>query len=297
MSTTDQAARPHPTQQHHHHPLPTEARLSPFPLEVLERVLALAEARTRASSLRVNSLFYAAGVRAVYHTVKIGHGLAALPLSINTRPARHVHILDLGADHWLDCHYNPSYPPPLPNLRTLRIGSNFCLSFKKDVDRGNYCVVDKLRPRTLVLRSCTEGGEQVFRSAIGQEELVFPPVLDAVDEVVCVFDTATKLSMWLASVILHKFRFGSPVKFTFVFWTKRRGDQWLRADSDFGRKDGLAFRVAFTALLITQLVPDGGGPLLTIVNAGAIPSCFAISGGTTTPSPNELTAEERAIQF
>ncbi|WOO83782.1 uncharacterized protein LOC62_05G007305 [Vanrija pseudolonga] len=242
-----------------------------------------------------------AGVRMVYHTVKIGHGLlAAPPLSTNTDAACYVHILDIGPTHWIDCEYllkrQPSYPPPLPSLRTVRMDSGFCHSFQKGADRRNHAIVDSLRPRTLVLRGCMEG-EHTFYSITAHEDLVFPPVLEAVDEVICVFDTGTQPSKWLNSVRTNKFRFSRPVKFTFVFWTKHRGDLWIPAHGDLAGKYGLAIRLAFAVLLINQPIPEGGGPLFTIVNAGAIPSCFAIPDGTTTLASDELTVEERAVKF
>lgn len=266
--------------------------------------------------LRVNSAFYEAGVRRVYHAVKMfvedplwkpKPKLVLLPLSgvHSAQLARHVRVLEVVPHAQADCVPLSSgrFPPPLPSLRSLRLdlGRHYDRDLLHTDRTGCFkdptwhplfhpldChVIASLHPRTFILRhTYTEDLTQGYLD--DREGTIDSPMLASVHEAIVILDSETEVNYGCGIMItlLSFFKWARPVKFVFVLWTEKRGMEWISEtvrDSD--REDGcdptwLQWE-DFVPLLIKYPVPEGE-PLLTIVNGGAIPKRHGMPGNAST---------------
>lgn len=283
-----------------------------LPKELLIRILDLTDARTRATCLRVNAAFYAACIRKTYHTVKLYANDAALPLSgpHAAELAPYVRVLDVARHPASACAAVPStYPPPMAKLDTLRlrIGSYpYADHLHSDAgcEPGVCRIVSGLRANTLVLRdTVTEAmpGSLTNNPAktLGDE------AFSAVRHVVCVLTSGVTLEssslFALYSVAMAAWR--GPVRFTFVFWTDNRDEVWEPprvADESADRNESWWLSLgAFNYILLAYPVTEG--PLLTVVNAGAMRSGDTVADPINALSDAELRDElspaQRAIKF
>lgn len=251
-------------------------------------MLDFADQTTRARCLRVNSAFYAAGVKQTYHTVKLfTRPDTTLPLSgaRGSVLASYVRVVDVLPHSDVECRLHVRELQGLPNLRTVRIRTNV-------YGHSNYnqrCVVPThLRPHTLVLRD----SPITRRHVIGFGPTILQNDLPATSNVICVLDPARHVSDSSLSNFTYKVLLPStPMSLTTVFWTPKRDEAWNPMDTDIYDLDG-AWRTAlwlFVRVLIEHPVPDRQ-PLLTIVNAGAL-------SNPRDPMQSTFTHEQRAAEF
>ncbi|WOO83781.1 uncharacterized protein LOC62_05G007304 [Vanrija pseudolonga] len=324
---------------------PAPTLLSPFPHKVLTVILAAASNNARVTCMRVNSIFYDVAVPHVHHTVKVfrGNGRGdeedTFPLTgpHAAKLASHVRVLDVGEHLIGTCRHAHTYTssfPRLHNMHTLRLrvrdtlddGTDVFHVFE-DVYEPRVCnLLPPLRPRTLVFRGT---GTQTEKLGIidDPERIMTRGPLSSVREVVVVFEPEVQIYDEGVEVAcsLSRVKFAHPVKFTFVFWTKKRGDDWIPArlhhhvgDDYYDSEDSASAKshleawwlstLAFLDILFHQPTPEGGAPLLTMVNAGAIPSVHTVRWTLPSFTPEDtklsrkelrgkLSIDERAIKL
>ncbi|WOO83779.1 uncharacterized protein LOC62_05G007302 [Vanrija pseudolonga] len=280
-------------------------RLSPFPQEILERILGHADQRTCVTCVRVNSAFYDACIRQVYTIVKMfpKSRTVALPLSGQhaTTLANYVWLLDISGDLNGSCIAAVRYPPPMPNRRTIRL----CAAVSPRLVKVNDSVwggITQLRPHTLVTRD-RAGAPNVSRVPGGPYPWFFKhgttvaSVLQ-VCKFVCVLDEGLSFSDSTLCFLSHDMPVRSLESFTFVFWTKSRNQPWhWSARNPGGPGNWYPMFQVLIDLLLCQPATEGR-PLLTIVNAGAIPHLGFIGIPSVGGIPSEtLTSQQRATKF
>ncbi|WOO83780.1 uncharacterized protein LOC62_05G007303 [Vanrija pseudolonga] len=299
--------------------------LSPFPQEILERILSFAAPGARATSLRVNSAFYHAGVRSAYAFVKI--------LPDTPRPfaspradqlAAHVRTLELGVHPLSECQAGAGkaapFPPSMPNLRTLRLnlrcdGETDPLHSDLSADTPAPCGMLAASSRKIVIHGINVKIRS-FQVLPSLRSTLPSHRLSEVRELVYVFDPDIDVEQRGHRRLLPDWReapFSGPLRFTIVFWTKIRGELWVPVDTyrsqtngsdDDGEQRITAARIdihlvwSLFWVLFCHPAPETGEPLITVVNAGAIPLHNTLKAIVTTLSPDELrdefTVDQRA---
>lgn len=219
--------------------------------------------------------------------------------------ASYVRVFDVGPHQTRDCHdafrLVPSFPS-FPNVRTVRLrlrqdvdpfGKDRFHTDTSQSDPRPCSLLTRLRPRTLVIRAF--GTQTAHRSIFDRpDRTISDSTLSSVREVVVVFESNGRVRTRGGFATIRSLAaatFPHAVKFTFIFWTERPGDAWyashtrgfeqdsrdgymhpgMLADARRGRltwsEDSLSL-VDFLSILFRQPLPDGGEPLLTIVNIG-----------------------------
>lgn len=230
----------------------------------------------------------------------------ALPLSgpHATTLANYVRLLDISGDFNRSCIAAARYPPPMPNLRTIRL----CAGVSPRLAVINGIVwrgITWLRPHSLVIRDRT-GVPNVFRVPGGQTPSLLKfgtPVASVlkVGEFVSVLDKGLSFNDSTLPFLCEGMPVPTLESFTVVFWTKSRNEpwEWSAHNCDARLRDtGWGPMFQKLVLLLLRQPASEGRPLLTIVNAGAIPDLGGIgrasAGGI---SPADVTSEQRAMRF